>query len=138
MPRYALCALAFLLPTATQASHLYKCVAPNGAVSYQSATCATGTAARVWEATPQPPPDAAERSKHWEAQRRGRADSRYLSRLAGTDRPGRARASVIRLGAGRDCDAARTRRERKLATVGMERDYELVSALNDAVFDACK
>ncbi|UHQ21482.1 DUF4124 domain-containing protein [Lysobacter sp. 5GHs7-4] len=128
----------FLLPAATQASHLYKCVAPGGAVSYQSATCETGAAARVWDATPQPLPDAAERSKQREAQRRGQADSRYLSRLAGTDRPGRARASVIRLGAGRDCDAARARRERKLATVGMERDYELVSALNDAVFDACK
>lgn len=139
MPRYLVCVLPLLLlPVAAHAQYLYKCVARGAAVSYQSTPCDAAVTARIWDATPPAPPDAAERSRLRQAERRGRADSRYLSRLAGTDRPGRARASLIRLGGGRDCDAARARRERKLATAGMERDYALISTLNDAVFDACK
>jgi hypothetical protein len=138
MPLHALCSLLFLLPLAADAATLYKCVARSGAVSYQSQACAATATARVWEATPQPPPDAAELARRQQAEQRGQADSRYLSPLAGTDRPGGARAYAIRLGDGRDCDIARERRERKLAAVGMERDFALVSALNDAVFEACK
>ncbi|KRA20763.1 MULTISPECIES: DUF4124 domain-containing protein [unclassified Lysobacter] len=137
MPLHPICTLLLLLPTVADAASLYKCVARSGAVSYQSEPCAAATA-RVWEATPQPPPDTAELARRQQAEQRGQADSRYLSRLAGTDRPGGARAYAIRLGDGRDCDVARERRERKLAAVGMERDYALVSALNDAVFEACK
>ena len=138
MPVYALCSLLLLLPTAVDAASLYKCVARSAPVSYQSEPCGAAATARVWEVTPEPPPDAAERARRRQDHQRGRAESRYLSRLARTDRPSRARAYAIRLGGGRDCDAARERRERKLAAVGLERDYELVSALNDAVFEACK
>lgn len=138
MPLPAVCSLLLLLAPVADAANLYKCVAGSGAISYQSDPCAQAATARVWDATPQPPPDATELARRQQAEQRGQADSRYLSRLAGTDRPGGARAYAIRLGDGRDCDVARERRERKLAAVGMDRDYALVSALNDAVFEACK
>lgn len=138
MPRTIFCALLCLLPALANGASVYKCIARSGAVGYQSAPCRASATAQVWDATPSPAPDAAELTRREQAYRRGQADSRYLSRLAGTDRRGRARAAVIRLGGGRDCDAARARRERKLAAAGMERDYALVSALNDAVFQACQ
>ncbi|KQZ57821.1 MULTISPECIES: DUF4124 domain-containing protein [unclassified Lysobacter] len=137
MPRLAILLLLCLLPAAAGAHNVYKCVARTGAVSYQSAPCAAATTARIWDATPEPPPDSVELQRREQAYRSGLTESRYLSRLAGTDRPGRARAYSIRLG-GHGCEAARARRERKLAAAGMDRDYDLVSALNTAVFDACK
>lgn len=137
MRRFATLLLLCLLPAVAGAHTVYKCVARGGAVSYQSEPCVAATTARTWDATPEPPPDAAELQRREQAYRNGLTESRYLSRLAGTDRPGRARAYSIRIG-GRDCEAARARRERKLAAAGMDRDYDLVSALNTAVHDACK
>ena len=137
MHRFAILLLLCLLPAAADAHKVYKCVARGGAVSYQSAPCPAATTARIWDATPEPPPDAAELRRREQAYRNGLTESRYLSHLAGTDRPGRARAYSIRLG-GRDCEVARARRERKLAAAGMDRDYDLISALNTAVYDACK
>ncbi len=130
---------------------LRKCVSPKGAVSIQNAPCPAGSrTAWVRPTAPEQLSEARRHSLQQQARKRD-ADSRYLSRLAGTDgldrqyiyrthsyprpsypRPSRTSAKHAA------CDAARRHRETTLERVGLARTVDLLRALNDRVYEACQ
>ena len=64
-----------------------RCVAADGAVSYQQSPCgASQRLERVIDGTPEPPPTAGQREAERVRAERARAESAFLSRAAGTDR----------------------------------------------------
>jgi hypothetical protein len=110
-----------------QAGTVQKCVGPGGHVVYRDAPCERGQRVlESWAFRPDPP----------------------IPGAAGAMRPGtqsptrRARASArrpIRAVAQRDpCHAARERRDAVERRVGLARTYELLSALQRDVYEACK
>lgn len=119
------------------AQQVYKCIAADGAVSYQSAACEAGSReAKAWQARPEPPPTAAQQRELEEKRRRDREESAFLSRRAGTDgRAARIRASAPQASA---CDAAKAQRQRTLDAVGLKRTFDLLSRLDEQVRNACR
>lgn len=127
--------------SAANAQQVYKCVSGKD-VSYQSAPCgATQTVAGQWDATPEPEPSAEELKQLELKRKHGRAESAWLSHVAGTDRArsvhrGR-QSSSVRSSLSR-CDVAKARREAKLKSVGLKRTFDLLRKLDDSVYEACK
>lgn len=121
---------------------LRKCVSPKGATSIQNDPCPAGSrTAWVRPTAPEQLSDARRRSLQQQARKRD-ADSRYLSRLAGTD--GLDRRQTIYRGPSRTstrhaaCDAAKRHRDIVLKRVGLARTVDLLRALNDRVYEACQ
>ena len=137
--RIGLACLLLAFAGAVQGQSVHKCVGKGGAVSYQSQPCAaTQKALKSWDATPAPPPGTDELWRHHYRLKQGEADSRYLSRLAGTDRPragGAYGPSPTPIDA---CAAAKARRESVLRQNNDDVGYDARRALNDMVYDACK
>ncbi|RDZ28580.1 DUF4124 domain-containing protein [Lysobacter silvisoli] len=132
MPIAVVLFLFLLLPASAGAQTIYKCLAADGVPHYQSQACAQGMRLiQVWESGTVMPAFSPVRAPR-------RPDPGYLSRLAGTDRPRGGGAHLIALGGSSACVSARAKRERALEAAGMDRDYDLVRRLNDAVYDACK
>ena len=133
-------ALLALVPE-VGAQALYKCVAPDGATSYQSSPCAAGAhTVRTLVVFPEPERAAADQARHAEKLRRQREAARYLSSLAGTDRPATNRSvrkppPDPRRGR---CEAARRQREETLRRVGLKRTFDLLRRLDEGVYEACR
>ena len=118
------------------AQSVFKCVAGNGAVSYQSAPCDAGSRqVQAWQAPPEPPPSAAMRRELAHKRHRDREESAFLSRRAGTDR---SVARLVRPDVPSACEAAKAQRQRTLDAVGLKRSFDLLSRLDEQVRQACR
>ncbi len=113
-------------PAAATAVH--KCRLVDGRIVYQSAGCAPGERTlATWEAIADPP-----------------ATQAPQPRVASTRGPARARAPARRRSAAASesrvdsCSAAKERRDAIERRVGLSRTYELLSALQREVYDACR
>ena len=138
-------AAAFQLGAA-DAQTLYKCASRTGN-SYQQSPCAASS--RLVESmvtVPDPRPTAAQLAERARKAEQDRAESAFLSHLAGTDRipmsyraPRYARSStrVARSPGNDDCQLARAARKTTLQAVGLNRTYDLLRRLDDEVNKAC-
>ena len=137
-----ICVLVLLCGTA-RAETLYKCVGKGGAISYQSHACDPGQRiANTRTYVPETPPSAGDLVAQRRKLQRDRAESAYLSNLAGTSRVS-ARSSatgtsipVRRQNAG--CEAAKRQRDAALEAAGLGRTYDLLTRLDAVVREACK
>lgn len=117
---------AMAMGTGADATTVHKCRLRDGGVVYQGMECATGarTLSR-WEAAPDPlvdsPPLPARSSQ----------PSRRRTTAARARRPVRAESAD-------PCSAAKARRDSIERRVGLARTYELLSALQRDVYDACR
>lgn len=134
--RYALLAFCLALPMAATAQTVQKCQSPSG-VRFQSAPCGRGErTVEVWDATPEPeaPPRAYAPSREPRpGTTRGRTVRRYSGRSART-----ASAVYARMPRGRTCEEARAYRDAMERRAGLSRNYDLLSALQGQVYDACQ
>jgi hypothetical protein len=134
-----------LFAGAGNAQTLYKCVSRD-MTSYQQTPCpATARTVRSIHTVPEPPPTPAQRAEQRRKAQHGRAESAFLSHLAGTDQFRSTSASVRRTNRTnrRDkqeaaCEAAQRSRERTLQAVGLRRNLDLLRKLDDNVADACR
>lgn len=117
------------------AQQVHKCVDGDNTV-YQSAPCASGEAARTWEAPPDVP----------NPRRQARLDAIQHQLEARKNAEGRVRPAA-RGGQGaaislyRDperCEVAMARRAAAFEAAGSRRTFELTRRMDDLVFDACK
>ncbi len=127
-----------LLSGTARAEMLYKCVGKGGAISYQSRACDPGqrvAQARTYE--PESPPSPEQLAARRRKLQRDRAESAYLSNLAGTPRGGAtSRASGASIPVRRSsaaCEAAKRQREAALDAAGLGRTYDLLSSLDAMV-----
>lgn len=139
-------AAASMASGALQAQALYICASSTGH-SYQQTAC--GPSSRLvgtLVTTPEPPPTAAALAERASRAQEDRAESAFLSHLAGTDQLLVARRSATRHGrpsrARSDhredaCRSARADRTRVLRTVGLGRTIDLLRSLDAAVWTAC-
>ena len=131
MQRFAWCFVLSMLPGATCAAELLRCVAADGAVSYQDTPCEAGSRltktivvpeARAEERVVKSKPAKAAKAKAPRSVRGGakapKADKRDRQRQA--------------------CVAARAEEQRVLDKLGLERTFEQLRALGDKVRAACK
>ena len=130
MRRWMLTALLLGLATQAQAAEVYRCVAPDGAVSYRDTLCPVGYLhARTYRSVDDPARDA----------QRAKRDAQYLDM-------GRSwltmQETAVSTNARDDkrsrCNAAKGERERILRTVGLDRNFELLQDLDETVYDACR
>lgn len=122
-----LVATLLLLIGGAHAQTLYKCVAGNGAVSWQSAPCAQGTRmARSVAYTPELPAAVPVSGPVLKSNARNgrRASGRRVSMRASRARPDA-------------CARAREHRQATLERVGLKRNFDLLSKLDAAVRRAC-
>ncbi|WP_163838833.1 DUF4124 domain-containing protein [Pseudoxanthomonas sacheonensis] len=133
--RIAILLLILLIAPPGNAQQVYKC-AKGRDVSYQSAPCdRTQNLVKQWEAAPEPEPSA-DAPRHRQVERRqDGTDSSRRRRTRSWSRAGA--ASPISAAANR-CEAAKARREARLAAVGLKRTFDLLRKLDDAVYEACK
>ncbi len=127
---FALLLMLCLLPASAQSLH--KCQDAAGGIVYQSQPCA-GATLRTWEiAELRPSPVAAQPAR--------------VTSNPPSSRPRAVRARSLRAprrsAAPRDdrharCLAARAQRDKTLARLGLQRRYEDLRRLNDAVSSAC-
>ncbi len=122
------------------AQAVHKCVAAGGEVSYQSHSCAgLSREAQRWNAPPDPPPSTEQLASRALLRERGRAESEFLSRRAGTDTRDGGNARAIRaVSRPSACEAAKTSREKTLERAGLKRTYDLLSRLDEQVRKACR
>ena len=122
------------------AQSVHKCVAADGEVSYQSHPCGgRSRETQRWNAPPDPPPSTEQLAAQALLHERGRAESEFLSRRAGTHTRGegktRANRTVPQPSA---CEAAKASRQQTLERVGLKRTYDLLSRLDEQVRKACR
>jgi hypothetical protein len=136
---------ALLLAGAAHAQTLYKCVSSD-MTSYQQAPCPpSARTVRSIQTVPEPPPTAAQRAEQRRKAQQDRAESAFLSHLAGTDQQRSTGASAYRPASrlatrGKrtsTCDVAKRSREHRLRTVGLNRNLDLLRRLDDDVAEAC-
>jgi hypothetical protein len=140
--KYLLFAGALLVVGHCQAQQVFKCV--NGKdVSYQSQPCeANKKIAKIWFAPPEPPLTDQDRRRAALKRQRDASESAYLRRLAG--REGLVSGQALPLGAqipvrgGSACAAAKQNRDATLMAAGINRTHDLLRALDNAVYEACK
>lgn len=128
MPRLPMIALLLLLAGPAPPDILYRCIARDGAVSYQSPPCsASARLDRVVEYRPEPVANVA------------RSPARPVStRRAWRDGPRTATAGhTPRTTAADRCRAARARRDAALERLGLKRTYVQLSRLDAGVRAAC-
>lgn len=127
---FALLLALCVLPVSAQS--LYKCGDAAGGIVYQSQVCA-GATLRSWEIAELRPPPASTRPV--QTTRKARPAHSYAAR-------GRSLRAPRRSAARRDdrharCLAARAQRDKTLARLGLQRRYDDLRRLNDAVSSAC-
>jgi hypothetical protein len=142
MRRIAFVVFVSTLAGAAHAGTIYKCVSRAG-VSYQQAPCPASTrTARTIEATPEPSPTAADLAEREKKAQRDRAESAYLSHLAGTDQRAAYRGTARRRGDADQgqaaCRSAEANRDRTLQRVGLKRTFDLLRKLDEQVAQACR
>ena len=118
--------------THTNAQSVHKCIAPGGAVSYQSAPCERPSReAANWEAPLDPPPSA---------QRRHVPSSRDVREPGSAHRASRTGSAYIVPKAPKPsaCEVAKATRDRTLERVGLKRTFDLLSRLDEQVRNACR
>lgn len=131
------------LPMGASAQHVYKCV-DGDHVAYQSEPCgSSATRAKQWNATPEPPPDAAELQRRALALQQGKRESDYLRSLArrSTGAARKSRASGATIFAARDgkgCAEAKRKRDAAEARIGLKRTYQSLQASGNRVYEACR
>lgn len=142
----AACLAAAFQITGSQAQTLYKCASRAGN-SYQQSPCAASS--RMVESmvtVPEPPPSAAQTAQRLRKAEQDRAESAFLSHLAGTDQmastsraPRYERSSGVARRATRsdECKLAKATRKATLQAVGLSRTYELLRRLDEDVSNAC-
>jgi hypothetical protein len=120
---------ALLIVQPAMAQSVYKCVAVNGGVSYQSKPCpATRQVTAIYPATPEPTPTPRSPSQY-----QGGNSTNYGPAYA-MDNSGSRDREVRRA----QCNAARTHRESVLKSVGLSRTFDLLRQLDESVYEACK
>jgi hypothetical protein len=121
-------AVALLLwAMAAGAQTVQKCLGQDGRARYQSAPCEPGERVIAqWAAEPEPEPVRAAVSQRPAPARTYRAPRAQRAASGRMDSP------VDR------CRAAKEHRDAVEKRVGLARTYELLSALNSQVYDACK
>jgi hypothetical protein len=126
-----LCASVAPVAAETQRT-IYRCIGINRAISYQDVPCdphqRTSATRRYTVETVEPTSDAQRRSRKETSHReRGaqRVTSIVVSKRQTPKPPSR-------------CEAAKAKRESGLARLGFKRDFDLMSALDRTVWDACK
>jgi hypothetical protein len=118
---------AFAMPAF--GGELYRCVAVNGAVSYQDAPCASGSAlSRTIQVEAEDAPDEGPR-KSGKAAKTAKTGKINAAPRAKSDARSRQRAS---------CAKAREARDVALERMGLNRTFEQLSALDRRVGEACK
>jgi hypothetical protein len=138
-----------LLAIASQADAqtLYICATSAGH-SYQQAPCApTARLLKTIDTQPEPQPTAEQRRERAEKAVEDRAESAFLSRMAGTDGVHANTRSVLASRNGRRqstltqaidaCSQARATRTSTRRAMGLNRTFDALSALDRAVADAC-
>ena len=121
------------------AGELYKCVGKSGAVRIQDRPC-EAEARTAWIKPADPDLRTPEEwARLRERQARDVQGSRYLSRIAGTDK----RIVYIDRGSSRSvsvdkCTAAKRHRDAVLKTAGLKAGFDLHRQLNSLVYDAGK
>ena len=140
-------AVVLLFASAADAKTLYKCMSRVG-VSYQQTPClpAARTVLTI-ETAPEPAPTAAELTQRDRKARQDRAESEFLSHLAGTDRlatvqRGSAPKNLRQHAGSRSrndtaCQAAKVNREHTLQRVGLDRNIDLLRRLDNDVEQSC-
>jgi hypothetical protein len=145
----AACILVATMGTgALQAQALYICASSAGH-SYQQRPCSADTRLiGSLMTTPEPPPSPSVLALREKKALQDRAESEFLSRMAGTDRRnvplrGTRAGRPGRYGFRRDpqaedaCQVARADRQRVLHDVGLARTIDLMRSLDAAVWKAC-
>ena len=144
----AACMFAAFQFGAADAQTLYKCASRTGN-SYQQSPCAASS--RLVESmvtVPEPRPTAAQLAEHARKAEQDRAESAFLSHLAGTDQipmPYRAPRYASRSTArgrrsshdGDRCRLAKATRKTTMQAVGLGRTYDLLRRLDAEVSEAC-
>ena len=143
-------AIALTLVGHAGAQTLYQCAAAAGH-SYQQTPCPRNVRTlRTIETMPEPPLNPEQRRERAEKAAEDRAESTFLAHMAGTEQVVTARRSTTyaaRSG-GRSqsrrampvdsCSAAREARSRALRTMGLDRTFDRLSALDKTVAEACR
>ena len=130
MRRWMLIAVLMGLAVEAQAADVYRCVAPDGAVSYRDTTCPAGYLhARTYRSVDDPVGDAQQAKRDAQYLDMGRSWLTIQEATASTSARDDKRAR---------CNAAKGERERILRTVGLDRNFELLRDLDETVYDACK
>lgn len=115
-------------------SAIHVCVDRSGAVSYQSVPCGAGQRTREVRAFRAVAVDPQLLGRTREIERE--MDRRnHIARSVGG---GRSSAGRNRAAAPNPCMVAKEQRKRELARVGLKRNFDLLSRLDGAVWDACK
>lgn len=128
------------LAVTASAQSVYKCRDAKGNPVYQSDPCPE--AEKRWDTQPRDY-TADDHRKRVEADRRIEQDRRHMRARANGARPAGAGpvGAELPAHAGRNpgaCAAAKAQRDATLKTVGLNRDFQLLRQLDDAVFNACK
>jgi len=142
----AACVAAVFQSGVTHAQTLYKCASPTGH-SYQQSPCAG--ASRTLDTlitVPEAPPSAAQLVQRARKAEQDRAESAFLSHVAGTDqmpssyrgsRYARPAARIARNPHEDGCQLAKATRRSTLEAVGFKRTFDLLRRLDDEVRTAC-
>jgi len=142
----AACVAAGLQLSPAHAQSLYKCASRAGN-SYQQSPCAASSkTVETMVTVPDPQPTATQLAERARKAEQDRAESAFLSHLAGTDqvpvsyrapRYGRSMARSTRSPRSDGCQLAKSTRKATLETVGLSRTYDLLRRLDDEVNHAC-
>lgn len=142
----AACVAAVFQSSATHAQTLYKCASRTGH-SYQQSPCAGASRTLDTLVTvPEPPPSAAQLAQRARKAEQDRAESAFLSHLAGTDqmpspyrgsRYARSAARTVRNRRNEGCQLAKSARKTALQAIGFNRTFDLLRRLDDEVRTAC-
>lgn len=117
------------------AQKVHKCVEGRDTV-YQSEPCASGQAARTWDAKPDAP-DAQQTARLQAIQRELEARKRPQSHVR-PRRPVRQGAAISMYRNPERCEAARAQRAAAFEAAGSRRTFELTRRMDDLVYDACQ
>lgn len=124
--------------SAAGAQTLYKCVVSGKPTSYQSHPCENQrSTVKTWAAQPEAEPTNSELWRQYYAKKRGEADSRYLSNLAGRSRGAASQGAAMRsaTNSAGNCQSMKSMRD---AAVNNDTGYAARRQWADQVYDACK
>ncbi|HZH44203.1 MAG TPA: DUF4124 domain-containing protein [Lysobacter sp.] len=114
-----------------QAGEVYRCVGKGGRVSLQSEPCpADSRVDRITSYVPDPEPSPQERLRRIEQEMEQRRQVEHRRAAVARRIPARPPPSA--------CELAKAERESVLKAVGLRRTFDLLSALDRKVYDACK
>lgn len=143
MRRIAVVTIALSCVSIGHAQTLYQCAGHDGN-SYQQTPCAASVhLVRTLETLPEPPPSREQLEARDRKAAQDRAESAFLSHLAGTDmvsyvRSNRTRSRLTSGGHPDRCGRAKTIRAQRLADISLGRTVDLLRRLDADVAAACQ